>query len=271
MQKCAFSLIPIQVTSSKPREKGITMMCEEGLALRQCDDLLELAADYIDLAKIAVGTSRIIELDYLQKKILLYKKYRVEPFPGGQFLEYAYHYDLMDEYFNGCKEAGYDTLEVSDNMAPFSDATREMLIRTASQDHGFRVLGEVGSKVDATDVSSLIAQIKLCLKAGCWKVFVEAAEFFSDGAFQDNLLLEIAAEVSLKNIIFELPGPWIAGIHHHQIESLAEWLFEHMGAGVNIANVMPDRIIGVQALRCGGIGATAFKTERPEAIKDLME
>lgn len=83
--------------------------------------------------------------------------------------------------------------------------------------------------------------------------------------------MELAAGVSLENIIFELPGPWIAGIHHHQIESLAEWLFKHMGAGVNIANVVPDRIIGVHALRCGGIGATAFKTERSEAINGVME
>lgn len=47
---------------------------------------------------------------------------------------------------------------------------------------------------------------------------------------------------------------------------MANWIFEHMGAEVNIANAMPDWVINLQALRCGGIGLTDFTTERSKAI-----
>jgi hypothetical protein len=42
------------------------------------------------------------------------------------------------------------------------------------------VIAEVGKKVAATDLSELIADIQNTLKAGAWKVFVEAKEIFGE-------------------------------------------------------------------------------------------
>jgi hypothetical protein len=43
----------------KPRHSGLTMIVDAGMPLGQQADLLALAADYVDLAKIKTGTARL--------------------------------------------------------------------------------------------------------------------------------------------------------------------------------------------------------------------
>ena len=268
MQKRAFESIPVPGLSEKPRDKGCTVISEEFLGLMGQKDMLEHAGDYLDLAKIGVGASRLLSLTHLQKKIKLYHQYQVDTFPGGQFLEYAHYHNYSKEYFKHCLEAGFKTVEVSDNMIPYKDMTRERLIKTAIHDYGLRVLGEVGSKMESTDTKKLLSDIKVCLAAGAWKVFMEAADIFHNGECREEMIAEIIGEVSIDKLIFELPGPWIAGVHHYQVESLINWLVEYLGPEVNVANVMPENIIGLQTCR-SQIGVTACQDAQKKGIKIL--
>ena len=43
--------------SAKPRSSGLTMMVDWGLGPHGQEDLLTVGADYVDLAKVAVGVS----------------------------------------------------------------------------------------------------------------------------------------------------------------------------------------------------------------------
>ena len=84
-----FEGIEVKQREQKTREKGLTMMIDWGAGFLAQSDTLNLASPYIDLAKIAVGISRIVPEDLLMEKNALYRRYNVEPFPGGMLLEFA--------------------------------------------------------------------------------------------------------------------------------------------------------------------------------------
>ncbi len=255
----AFPGIPLPERSAKPRAQGITMMIEWGLPLGAQADILNLSAEIIDIAKVAVGISGLLPESVLAAKIDLYRQHAVEPFPGGMFLEYAFAKGAADAFFSGCASVGYRYVEVSDNAIPLSRNDKDGLIGEA-RERGFAVLGEAGSKHVVTEPGLLVGDINACLAAGAWRVFIEAAELFQDGRLRYDLLDRIRGEVDPAAVIWELPGHWIPGIHAHQIHALAVWLIEHMGREVNIANVAPDSLLALEALR-QGIGVRTLASE----------
>lgn len=257
MQEKAFPTITIPDRPAKPRQSGITMLIDWGLGMGAQGDWLELGAEYMDLAKIAVGVSRLLPAGLLRSKLDLYREYQVLPFPGGQFLEYAYHHGLTDDYMAAARAAGYEWIEVSDNVLEISPAQKMDLIRLAREEYDLGVIGEVGSKVTGSDSGALVADIEACLEAGCWKVFVEAVEIFDDGP-NESLIDAIVSKVPLEHLIFEIAGPWNEGVRTSDGHALRRWLIQRFGPEVNLANVPPDEIVAVEAER-RGIGISALR------------
>lgn len=245
----AFPSIPRRLRADKPRDRQLTMMVDFGLPLGATEDLLQLSGSAIDLAKVAVGTSALYEEELLARKLQIYKDHDVEPFPGGQFLEYAIWLDRIDEYLNDAKRVGYGAIEVSDNLLDLSHERKREIIAYASGDHGLKVLGEVGSKAESSSSAELIDDALGCLDAGSWKVLVEAAEFFRDGRFDEALASDLLANVPADKMMFELPGSWIPGIAASDIHMMQVWLLERVGHDANVANVAPGDTLSFEALR----------------------
>jgi phosphosulfolactate synthase len=220
------------------------------------EDLLELTGSVIDIAKVAVGISGLLEERLLARKIGLYREHDVEPFPGGMYLEYAFAKDEVEAYFDGCEKAGYHYVEVSDNAVPLKRGEKDSLIARA-RSRGFTVLGEAGSKRVTTNAAALVEDVQACLDAGCWKVFLEAAELFEEGKFRHDVFERVAHDVKAEDVIWELPGAWIPNVHAHEIHALEVWLLERVGADVNIANVPTDGLLSLEALR-RGVGVRAL-------------
>jgi phosphosulfolactate synthase len=253
----AFGDLPLERASAKPRESGITMVIDWGLPLGAQGDLLQLAGEYIDIAKIAVGIAGLLALGDVRDKVERYRSHTVDAFPGGMFLEYALAFDRAEAYFDGCAEVGFRTIEVSDNAVPISRRNKEALIGQAVR-RGFRVLGEVGSKHAKTPIQALIDDLNACVAAGSWKVFVEAAELMDGEAIREELIERIAASGALDRVIWELPGTWIEGIHEYQIQQLERRLIDQFGAQVNLANVPIDGVLVLETHRRGvGVGMLA--------------
>jgi len=244
-----FPSIPFDEKPSKPRDREITMLVDFGIPLGATRDLLELASDAIDLAKVAVGTAALYPPDVLTKKLAAYQGAGVTPFPGGQFLEYAIHIGKVESYFDDARAAGFPAIEVSDNLLDIAPEAKHEIIRSAVRDHGFRVLGEVGSKDATNDSADLIADAAGCLAAGAWKVLVEAAEFFEGGRFRESFADEILAQLDPADLIFELPGSWIPGIAASDVHAMQVWLLERVGVDANVGNVAPSDIVSFEALR----------------------
>lgn len=233
----------------KPRSSGLTVAIDHGIGLGEQQDVLEIASDYIDIAKIMVGIPALIQEEILRRKIALYHQYDVDVFPGGQFMEYAVKKNKTAEYLTAVKESGFRLVEVSDNILDISFEDKSRLIRTVSQEYGLKVLGETGSKKVSSNVDMLIDDIKNCLDSGAWKVMFEAAELFEEGTFKTQLLDKIIKVVDINNLIFECPGSWIPGITVSDIYALQVWLIEAFGASVNIANVDPKDVMCLEAQR----------------------
>ena len=244
----AFSGIPVASRPPKPRESGLTMLIDWGIGPLVEEDLLKTSGEYIDLAKIAVGIAGLLEKETLATKLQLYRDHAVKPFPGGQFLEYAVGKGLEDTFLKEAGEAGFQMIEVSDNTVPFEPAFKTALIRKAREEYGFTVLGEVGSKIAATEIEPFVADVRQCLDAGAWKVFVEAADLLDGEDLRVDLVEALNNEFKLEQLIFELPGWWIGSGGGLKVDILNR-LFKELGPEVNLANVEQGDVMFLETQR----------------------
>ncbi len=242
--------------SQKPRTNGLTMVIDWGLGSHAQEDLLETGADYVDLAKVAVGVSRLLSREVLQQKIERYQEHGVEPFPGGQFLEYAEVQGQIEGYLPACVEAGYRWIEVSDNLVSVELSWKEQMIRSAVDEHGLRVLGEIGKKEGLDKGASLVEDARACVGAGAELVLVEAAELMSGDEAVEREVEAVVEAIGIENVMFELPGPWIEGVAHYQIHQMRRELIGRYGAEVNLGNVAADELVSSEGLR-RGLGVNA--------------
>jgi phosphosulfolactate synthase len=245
----AFRKIVIPEWPAKPRESGITMVADWGVGISRQADLIQTSGYFIDLAKIVVGLSRILPREVLAQKIKLYKENEIQPFPGGQFLEIAVLQKRVEEYCAAAREIGFEYVEVSDNAITVTPEEKGRIIRQAIGS-GLRVIGETGKKVATTDIREMIADIQNMLKAGVWKVFVEAKEIFGE-ELNKGLIQQLADAVDISKLIFEIPLVSVQEVHHYEGYKMWQWLLEAFGPRVNIANVEFDDPLKLAALRLG--------------------
>jgi phosphosulfolactate synthase len=252
---CPFAFVELPATRSqhKPRRTGLTMVADFGLPYRYAEDIFDLAGRYIDLVKIAVGTARLYDSEVLRRKLDLFRARGARAFLGGQFQEYVYATygkDALPRFLNEARRVGFETIEISDNCVPLSDAERRDQIRLAL-DCGLAVFGEVGSKDAKTDANVLAGQARTCFAAGCELVLIEAAELMHGGKPNRALIVELRNAIDFSKALIELPGPWISGVTLSAIEDMKKFLVREFGPDVNIANVMPNDIMETEALRVG--------------------
>jgi phosphosulfolactate synthase len=248
-----FVELPPARSQQKPRATGLTMVADFGLPYMQVDDMVTMADRYIDLAKIAVGTSRLYDLAYLRKKLALYRRHHIRPFIGGQFQEYVfatYGEKMLRTFLLEAKRVGFDVVEVSDNCVELTPRQRRAQIRLAI-DCGLAVFGEVGSKDAKNDAGLLVSQAEDCFAAGAELVLVEAAELIVNGKPKMKLINGLRKGLDMSRVLIELPGPWISGITLSVVEDMKKFLVREFGPDVNIANVMPADIMETEALRVG--------------------
>lgn len=242
----------------KPRSTGWTMVADWGIGQRAQLDLLETASEHLDFAKIAVGISRLLPDELLKAKLCQYRAFEVEPFPGGQYLEYAEVHGEVDLYFPAVVEAGYAWVEVSDNLAPVGLDWKAKVIRQAVEDYHLQVLGEVGKKEGLDNEAPLVDNARVCVDAGAHIILLEAAELVGGDAAVEREVEAVVKAVGLEQVMFELPGPWIEGVCQHDVHRMRAQMIERYGPQVNLGNVEPRELLVLEAYR-RGLGANAGK------------
>lgn len=247
-------MVPLPAArSTKPRTSGLTMMIDAGLPLGAQADLLELAGDYADLAKIKTGSARLYPEGILKEKLRVYRRYRIQPFLGGQFHEYVFATQgsrALGAFYAEALRLGFAAIEISDNVVPLSAAERKRQIRAARK-AGLVVYGEVGSKETLSDPALLVSQAEDCFAAGAALVLVEAAELVRAGKPNRRTLDLLFRNLDLKRVMIELPGPWIPEVRKCDVEALKKLLIEQLGPAVNLANVAPEDLIDLETTRVG--------------------
>lgn len=256
-----FELPRLPERPAKPREKGLTHMLDKGLAPRQVEDVLSVAAEYIDLAKLGWGTAAVTP--GVKAKIQLYRDAGIPVYFGGTLFEAYYLRDALPAYRDLMERCNVRHLEISDGTIPLAHAEKLRCIRSFSDD--FTVLSEVGSK-DKHDVMPPYKWVHLIqaeLEAGSWKVICESRETGTAGIFRPNgeiragLVDEIVDLVDQRRLIFEAPN-----------KPQQVWLIRHLGPNVNLGNIAPQEVIPLETLRLGLRGDTLFEFFKQGELPD---
>lgn len=244
---------PLLNRRSKPRNVGLTMVLDKGLGVRETEELLDTAGNYIDFLKLSFGTSALYSPQVLHKKIDLVKSYGVDIYPGGTFLEVVLLQGKLDQFLKRAWELGFTCIEISDGTINLERTVRRDAIKKAVQ-LGFKVLTEVGKK-DANAAflpNEMVRQINEDLDNGAYRVIIEGRESGTVGMYNsqgdpDQYVFETLLEgaPSPESIIWEAP------LKKQQVH-----LIKSLGNNVNLGNILSADILALEALRNGLRGDT---------------
>lgn len=236
--------LTVPVRSTKPRDVGITHVIDKGMGIRQLEDLLDTASDYIDILKLGWGTAYVTQNVF--DKIQACHTAKVPVCFGGTFLELAILQGRFDEYRETARKAGLTHVEISNGVIDMSRQEKANYIRELAKD--FVVLSEVGSK-DSEKIIPPYRWVELIesdLEAGAWKVICEAREsgtvglYFGTGEVRSGLVDEITEKIDQADLIFEAPQ-----------KAQQVWLVKKFGSEINVGNVATNEVIALETLRLG--------------------
>jgi phosphosulfolactate synthase len=235
------------VGHTQVRQLGLTHVIDKGLGMREVEDLLGTASNYIDIVKLGWGTGYVTQ--NLRAKIGLYRNAGVPVCFGGTLLEVAILQGRFDAFCDMVEDLGMNYVEISNGVIDMTMPEKARFIR-ALRKRGFTVLSEVGSKDSEKIIPPFhwVELIKNDLRAGAWKVICEAREsgtvglYFGSGEARAGLIDEIVRGIQGKadRLIFEAPQ-----------RSQQIYMVRKLGSEVNLGNIATTDVIGLETLRLG--------------------
>ena len=244
-----YTLNNIPDRTAKPREKGLTMVMDKGLSLRQVEDFIEVAGTHTDIVKLGWSTSYVTP--NLKEKLKIYRDAGLPVYFGGTLFEAFIIRNQFEDYRKVLDDYGMEFVEVSDGSIEIAhDEKCEYIRKLSSQ---VTVISEVGSK-DEKKVFAPYKWIQLMkaeIEAGSWKVIAEAREGGNVGIYRDSgevrqgLVDEILTQIPAETIIWEAPQ-----------KAQQVWFIELIGTNVNLGNIAPAEVIPLETIRLGLRGDT---------------
>jgi phosphosulfolactate synthase len=237
---------------SKPRPKGITMVMDKGLSIKEVENFIDASVQLVDLVKLGFGTSLIT--NRLEEKISLYRNAGIECYFGGTLFEAFLIRGKFDDYQRYLDKYKMNMVEVSDGSVNMDhDLKCEYIAKLSKR---CKVLSEVGSKEEGIIIhpGKWITMMNKELSAGSWKVIAEARESGTVGIYHSNgkthvmLIDKITAKVNPESIMWEAP-----------LKAQQVWFIKQFGANVNLGNIAPNDLIPLETLRLGLRGDTFFQ------------
>lgn len=244
-----YNLNNIPDRTIKPRQKGLTMVMDKGLSLRQVEDFIDVAGDHTDIVKLGWATSFVTPK--LKEKLAIYRSAGIPTYFGGTLFEAFAIRNQFDDYRRVLEEFEMEYAEVSDGSMDIAHDEKCNFISKLSEQ--VTVISEVGSK----DVAKIfapykwIALMKAEIEAGSWKVIAEAREsgnvgiYRGTGEVREGLVDEILTQIPDEKIIWEAP------IKEQQV-----WFVKLIGSNVNLGNIAPAEVIPLETIRLGLRGDT---------------
>lgn len=243
-----FAALDLPDRTSKPRQQGLTMVIDSGMPTATFDDAMSSNATYIDVVKFGWGTAMVTaDLDL---KIATLRRNDIRFSFGGTLFEKFAVQGRFDAYLDLCRTSGADLIEVSNGTIPMSNASKAAYVAKCV-DAGFEVVSEVGFK-DADRSQRLSPKqwvdcINEDLDAGASLVITEARESGRsgicrpDGELRWGLIEDILSSgISVEQLLFEAPT-----------KDLQTHFVTRVGTNVNLGNITPFDVIGLETLRLG--------------------
>jgi len=258
-----FKIPFIPERDAKPRQKGLTMMMDKGLCLREAENFVASSADYCDIIKFGFGTA-VIAKD-IEQKIKVYNQAGLKSYFGGTLFEAFIVRGMFDDYRKLIDDYKLDLVEISDGSMELNHDEKLKYIEILSKQ--VTVLSEVGSKQSGIVIpmERWISMMKSELQAGAWKVIAEAREsgnigiYNSDGSANTALIDDIVEEVGAEKVLWEAPN-----------KTQQVWFIKLLGSDVNLGNIACNEVVSLETLRLGLRGDTFFEY-LPDALKEKKQ
>jgi phosphosulfolactate synthase len=241
-----FPLTKIPSRTQQPRSHGLTMIADKGLSLSEAEDLLSVAAPYIDIVKLAFGTAMVTP--QVQEKIRLYQQSNLPVYFGGILFEAYVVRNQFDDYLKLLDANNISFVEVSDGAINITHDQKCDYIREFSK-RG-TVISEIGSKdkdnVQVTPPYQWIRLMEAELAAGSAYIIAEAKELGNVGIYRDSgevregLVQEILTKIPAEKIIWEAPA-----------KDQQLYFIKLLGSNANLGNIHPSEVIALETMRLG--------------------
>lgn len=247
----AYRPLELPPRSRKPRRRGVTSMIDFGPdelgwagGEHGIRDLLSVAADYIDYAKIYAMNALLIPGEVVKRTTALYRDADVAPFAGGILCEYAWTRNDIDGLVALLQRLGITGLEISENYITLTDDERDRLI-DRFQKAGLKVVYEFGRKNPDEPMSfdylgSIVSQVA---RHGIDHVTVEQCEIDLLAAQGSEALAALAAQPWFDHVLIEV-DPYRFPAQHVK-------MINDFGPEVNLANVAPGQVLRLEGFRRG--------------------
>jgi phosphosulfolactate synthase len=247
------STLSLPQRTSKPRQRGLTMVIDTGLPTRQLDAILDSHADLVDVVKLGWGTCLVT--GDLDRKLDMLRSHGVDYYFGGTLFEKYVLQQRFDGFLELLRAHRCRYVEVSNGTLPMTSDQKAVFIDKLSTE--FVVLAEVGFKDPARSAAlspdEWVRQVQADLAAGAHTVILEARESGrsgiggSDGKPQTAVIEQLVADVDPSKLLFEAPT-----------RELQTYLIEQLGANVNLGNIPADGIVNLETMRLGLRADTFF-------------
>jgi phosphosulfolactate synthase len=223
------------------------MVIDNGMPHAMFADAVGSAAPYVDIVKFGWGTALVTE--NLERKIEVLHDNGVKFSFGGTLFEKFVLQGRFESFLQVCRYFGSDLVEISNGTIPMTALEKATYIRRCAEE--FPVVSEVGFKdvqrSERLSPQQWIDAIRLDLDAGAQLVITEARESgksgmcCSDGSVRDGLIEAILASgVDADDLLFEAPT-----------KALQTHFVTLLGPNVNLGNVAPGEVLGLETLRLG--------------------
>ncbi|MEZ4820497.1 MAG: phosphosulfolactate synthase [Bdellovibrionota bacterium] len=246
----------------RPKDMGINSLIDNGLATGIFCDILDSHHPLIGHVKFGWGTSLVTK--DIQQKIDACKKHEIEYFFGGTLFEKSLLQNKVDDFIAFCQFYDCKMIEISNGTIDLTNENKTAYIEKYAP--MFTILSEVGYKDNdrSKELSpkKWIEYIHQDFAAGASYVILEARESGTsgicraDGDLRFGLFSEVVESgVDLNRLIFEAPN-----------KSLQTYFIDHLGPSINMGNISPFDIIGVETLRLGLRSDTLISMEKRHAL-----
>lgn len=247
-----FTIDKVPERTTKPRQKGLTMVMDKGLSVREAENLVSAGGDYIDLLKLGFGSAFVTP--NLEQKLNVYREANITPYLGGTLFEAFIVRNKFEDFVRLLEKYKLTFAEVSDGSISLPHDEKCQYIAKLCK--YVTVISEVGSKEEGIIIhpNVWINMMQKELEAGVWKVIAEARESGTVGIYRPSgkahvvLINKITSKVAPEKIIWETPQ-----------KSQQAYFIKHFGANVNLGNIAPNEIIALETLRIGLRSDTFFQ------------
>lgn len=238
----ALDCVRLPGREAKPRSEGLTIAADRGMGPNALDDLLRMSGEYIDIAKFAMGVSRLMKAERVRDRIQRYDEAEIPVFFAGEVSELAAMQGVAAAYFQQIRALGGWGVEVSNAQIALGIPEKVGLI-TAARQAELEVIAECGRKggVDWAGSLSLVArEVDACLEAGAYRVLIQA-EGLNEGVSEVNarFIEDLVGRFGLKALVFQA-----------KTSTLISWFVSTFGIRVNL-DVDAPQVLDLESQRRG--------------------